>query len=239
MDRRAKVWRYLNWTKFLDLIRTQSLWFARCDQFTDPAEGSWTKADAEMFQTAWEAMKEQSRMRQMLLAKRSWKDFHDTTRLGSFISCWQMKPTDSMPMWDQYCGKQKQIGVAIQSTYERLDAGVPFAVGPYQSVMLGCIRYGDFESPTFRTEANGFAKLMVKKQQYADESEVRMIIFRPSQPNMLGFHVPVNLRTIVERVVLSPYSAAPVLQAARRLCESIGVESPVVRSTARDVVHVF
>ena len=52
-DRGPKVWRYLSWPKFLDLGKTRTLWFARCDQFTDPAEGSWTKADAEVFQVAW------------------------------------------------------------------------------------------------------------------------------------------------------------------------------------------
>lgn len=43
----VKIWRYLDFTKFISLLETNSLYFARADQFNDPFEGSYTKADVQ------------------------------------------------------------------------------------------------------------------------------------------------------------------------------------------------
>jgi len=39
-----KVWRYLDFTKFLSLIDSSCLYFTRVDRFDDPFEGSRPKA---------------------------------------------------------------------------------------------------------------------------------------------------------------------------------------------------
>jgi hypothetical protein len=43
----AKVWRYLNFTKFLSLIDKEALYFSRLDCLGDPFEGSVTLVDKD------------------------------------------------------------------------------------------------------------------------------------------------------------------------------------------------
>ena len=45
-DENAQIWRYLDFTKFVDLLDRRALFFARVDELTDQFEGSLTKADA-------------------------------------------------------------------------------------------------------------------------------------------------------------------------------------------------
>jgi len=45
-DENAKIWRYLDFTKFVALLDWRALSFARVDELTDQFEGSLRKADA-------------------------------------------------------------------------------------------------------------------------------------------------------------------------------------------------
>lgn len=38
-----KIWRYMDFTKFMSLLDTKKLFFTRADKFEDPFEGSWPK----------------------------------------------------------------------------------------------------------------------------------------------------------------------------------------------------
>lgn len=42
-DQNAKIWRYIDFTKFVSLIDSQELFFARADKFDDPFEGSFSE----------------------------------------------------------------------------------------------------------------------------------------------------------------------------------------------------
>lgn len=41
IDRNQKIWRYMDFTKFMHLLTTKSLWFNRSDKFEDPFEGKY------------------------------------------------------------------------------------------------------------------------------------------------------------------------------------------------------
>lgn len=239
-DRSANVWRYLSWPRFMNAITTGTLWFARPDKLGDPAEGSRPLGDAIFFKNAWDALKASGKEHMIDEVRASWRNFDMTMRRSTYVSCWQMKNKDAMQMWERYCGPEKRVGIAIQSTYERLDAGVPRDIGAYEHVMMGCVTYGDYEDEGFRTQLNnGFAPLMIKKIQYADEHEVRLVLQQVVDTNKAGIAVPVEFKTIVETVVISPYGAEPFRNAAERFCRDRGLRVPVIRSKALEVLQVF
>ena len=39
----TKIWRYMNFTKFVSMLEHQALWFSRADKLGDPFEGSMPK----------------------------------------------------------------------------------------------------------------------------------------------------------------------------------------------------
>ena len=47
-DQDAKIWKYLDFTKFISMLETDSLYFARADKLTDPHEGAFTRPGRPM-----------------------------------------------------------------------------------------------------------------------------------------------------------------------------------------------
>ena len=43
-----KIWRYMDFTKFVSLISSKSVFFCRSDLFEDPFEGSYSKANLKL-----------------------------------------------------------------------------------------------------------------------------------------------------------------------------------------------
>jgi len=41
------IWRYMDFARFMQILETKTLWFARADQFEDPLEGTFTDAERE------------------------------------------------------------------------------------------------------------------------------------------------------------------------------------------------
>ena len=44
-NKNLRLWRYMDFTKFVSLIATKKLFFCRSDRFDDPFEGSYSKAN--------------------------------------------------------------------------------------------------------------------------------------------------------------------------------------------------
>jgi hypothetical protein len=236
LDRSARVWRYFSWPRFMQALQGRSLWFARADELKmkDPCEGSRTRSDAEAIAAVKEdAVRTGSRadwIRSMLAMRR----FDDEARRSTFISCWQMQDHDMISMWERYC-TPRALGVAVQTTYARLDAALPLEYGAYQHVMLGLMRYGDHRTDL----GNPYSLFMTKKVHYADEHEVRLLFMSNGPVEQKGFQVPVDWPTLVEQIVVSPYGSDPFTAAVKHVCKRHGFTFPVVRSTARDVTSPF
>ena len=105
-DDEAKIWRFMDFEKFVDLISCRSLYFARVDRLGDPFEGSLLpekllKADGDYsFLTA--AQKEQQR------------SLGQDHRMRTVVSCWDLNEHESAAMWRLYMPEGK--GLAIRST---------------------------------------------------------------------------------------------------------------------------
>src|SRR5659263_439614 len=86
----SKVWRYMDFTKFVSLLEKQSLYFARADKFSDPFEGSFSKFNVQnrpnVYGVSEENMKYYSycgkKMRQYI-----------------FLNCWHLNEHESAAMW--------------------------------------------------------------------------------------------------------------------------------------------
>lgn len=129
-----------------------------------------------------------------------------------YVNCWHANEAESEAMWRLYCPGRR--GVAIQTTYEKLDASLP------ATVLLGRVTYIDYETRMV-TEAmiNGLSRLMHKRLAFEHEREIRALIWRsaklladdvtleawPSdEPPATG--VPWDLSAVVERVFVTPYA---------------------------------
>lgn len=130
-DPTAPIFRYMDLAKFVALLGTRSLYFARADQLGDAFEGSATTAslrvrDEFLKQLAPTAVEEFLTLRR-------------TVPFMTFISCWSASSTESNAMWQTYVGDGN--GLAIESSYERLTR----ALGGKKPVHVGTVKYVDYK----------------------------------------------------------------------------------------------
>ena len=135
-DHTVKVWRYLDFTKFVALLDSRALFFTRADQFLDPFEGALPHTniadwpDDSNTSPDTNALARLGAMRQRLLRQ-----------VG--IASWHMNEHESAAMWSLYLKSDE--GVAIQTTYQRLTDAFRECDDP---IHLGVVQYIDFDHET-------------------------------------------------------------------------------------------
>jgi hypothetical protein len=125
-DPNTKIWRYMNFTKFVEMLESSSLYFPRADRLGDPFEGSWSKP----FPLSDILFSPTEDKRYGVAPGRA---LFKLLREYVFVSCWHMNEYESTAMWSVYGGSNG--AVAVQSTYSLLRERLPPAFH------LGMVRY--------------------------------------------------------------------------------------------------
>lgn len=231
-DENLKLWRYMDLSKYLDLIQSRTLYFSRIDRLGDPFEGSSTTATAEA-------------VRQQVLG--SGMPPEDLNRLFSnlatvnkmalnenFVSCWHGANYESAAMWKLY--SQSVDAVAIQSLYSRLASELP------DCACMGCVEYLDYDSAVI-SQLNMFTKMMRKRRSFEHEREIRAVIWKRSdridgdisKDGRVVFHqtgalVNVDLNAIVEAVYVSPHAPSWFFDVVANVTKTYGLSAQVKQS---------
>src|SRR5207302_959477 len=238
-DRDLRVWRYFGVQRFAQAMKNRAIRFSRSDLLGDPCEGSRPKGDAVLYETARAEVIGRGDAKFFPTLRANWKYHDDRARTDMFISCWQMQDHDMMSMWERYC-RPGGVGVAIQTTYAKLDASVPVSFANDRHVMLGMVTYGDYDAADFRSDpSNKYSTFMMKKIGYADEREVRLVVDMFRGEHLKGVDIPMNMRGLVERVVVSPYANPGLAAGLEKFCRGLGYTMPVLQSSLREVATVY
>ena len=208
------LWRYLDLAKFTRLLQTQELHFCRGDKFEDRFEGSYPLSALQLFEGGSSSY-----------SAEAWKKF-------VAVSCWYNSDIESDAMWRLYT-LHKQ-GVAIKTTWNKLES----AVNSHAYVTR--VKYIDFvkDQAQIRIPSDVFE---YKRKAYIHENEVRAIITKYPRMEIVnglpmnsepvpgeeisesGFHVKLELRDLIDSVVVTPYSASWFVDVIARLCDKYGL----------------
>lgn len=203
----VKIWRYIDFTKFVDLLIKGELYFTRCDNFEDPFEGSWPEANfaiREMRPDLFEKGAPTQAVKSM--AKMTYQQF----RKYMVVNCWHLNEYESAAMWKLYLKSNE--GIAIQSTYNKLISS--FNNDNSYTIHVGLVQYIDYKS-YFMPEGNLFYPFLHKRKSFEHEHELRALIMMPipgeggsldfsKEPTFQGKFVPVNLDTLIETIFVCP-----------------------------------
>jgi hypothetical protein len=174
-----QIWRYRDFTQFLSILERESLWFSRSNLFSDPFEGSFTRANVETRELRYKETEIPEDILESLstIAKKF--------RQCSYLNCWHINEHESAAMWDLYLPADK--GIAIQSTVGRFrnainepdndaiieeDSDEEEKQEQTRIMKIGNVRYIDYSSDMI-PEDNTFAPLYHKRQSYEHEQEFR------------------------------------------------------------------
>lgn len=228
------LWRYVDLAKFLQMLEEKSLFFSRADKFDDPFEGAsglasrqpeWDEFYLNFYRdavrtpppggiTPTEDVVERTAQRLLTSLRQSAAHERRTT----FVSCWHANSGESEALWRLYC-PMGSTGVAIRTTADRLLR----ALAPSTQIKLGHVQYIDF-----RTSFAGlYDRIFWKRKSLSHEAEVRAVCTGNLSDEWSGLPVAVNLPTLIESIVPSPFAPAwfPTLLAS--LVRRFELEIPI------------
>lgn len=227
-DPSARIWRYLDLAKLLRCIQTRRLFFARADRLGDPFEGSYPSANREARVQTLEGYGVKPTAERLSATSEAARRRRDEM----YVSCWHMNEAESAAMWSLY-GKDS-TAVAICSTARRLMEVCNAFILP---VFIGMVRYADYDSETV-SESNAFHAVMTKRLSFRHEAELRAVTMIAEHANIRahllsdisadGVNVPVDIRTLVDRIVVGPGAPEWFAMTVRRAIADSGFSDLVV-----------
>lgn len=225
------LWRYVDLTRYLDLLQTSELHLARADQMEDSWEGAFGEYTRKMGPVVYGEHWEQ--------ISRHFPTLYHWFRSHTYMNCWHVGAVESAAMWKIYVGDGK--GIAIRTTAERLKAAL---VGP-DHVTGAQVQYVDY-SNTWIPHGNEFWALMHKRKSFAHEQEYRLMrswspeVYETDENNNVTrsapdipppfLREPVNLKILVQAVYVAPDAVAWVESAIRKVTTTYAADIEVRRS---------
>ena len=234
-DDDATLWRYMDFMKFVSLLDTQSLFFARADKLGDPFEGSFPKPNADM------RVEESRELREHLsddsaskvIEMRSASD--ESLRSWTLVNCWHESGYESAAMWKLY--SREHDGIAVKTNFKSLAEGFTCS----EDILIGRVKYIDYDKAHIQ-EGNTFAPFLYKRRSFEHEKEVRAITLgdfelvekgriRVAQGrHETGAYYTVDISHLIEEVVVAPYADKWFIELVQSVASRYGITEPVSRS---------
>ncbi|MDA2329452.1 hypothetical protein [Bacillus cereus] len=230
----TKIWRYMDFTKFVSMLESESLFFVRSDKFRDPFEGVPPKRIDEVLKQKYMGMKHPTEGYD--IAERH-KQIFSQTREFMTINCWHINEGESAAMWDLYLSTFE--GLAIQSTVSCLKRSLEKTE---ESIFIGSVNYLDYQKDAIPID-NIYWPYTCKRKSFAHERELRAVHDTLSNEDKRGvpveFGVPINcdLHSLIENIYVSPNSPKWFEELVRSICKKYGLENEVIKSNLYEVTY--
>lgn len=235
-DPNIKIWRFMDFTKFVALLETRKLFFTRADKFDDPFEGSYSKANQQLRPVVYKDMTED------MLKKMS--SIYILFRQHVALNCWHMNEYESAAMWKLYVKGNE--GIALQSTFTLFKNS--FNVHTEDDIFVGKVKYIDYEKD-WMPEGNLFCPFMHKRISFEHERELRALLYRfPTKDEKMdmsvttienGIFVSIDLNVLINAIFVSPTSPEWFYDLAQSIVRKYGLDKSVIQSSLAGNSPIF
>lgn len=189
-DNNTIVWKYLDLSKFLDMLLSQQLFMSRSDKFEDQYEGTFSEPTFE-------------EIKKIAANNPKFLDYYKSHREKVVISSWHINEYESFAMWQIFTKNNE--GLAIQSTIGRLKN----ALQPENRIeqYIGNVNYIDYKKEYIPFD-DTFFPFLFKRKSFQYEREVRIISDVSAQNISVndGLKINVNLNELIEKIYIHPKS---------------------------------
>ena len=184
------VWKYLDLSKFLDMLLSKQLFMSRSDKFEDQYEGTFSEPTYE-------------EIKKIAANNSKFLDYYKSHREKVVISSWHINEYESYAMWQIFTKNNE--GLAIQSTIGRLKE----ALVPEKKYLqnIGAVNYIDYKKEYIPFE-DTFFPFLFKRKSFQYEREVRIISDTSGSRVSIndGLKVDVNIDQLIEKIYIHPKS---------------------------------
>ena len=193
-----KIWRFMDFTKFIDVLVNQSLYFCRTDLMNDPFEGIYPFYRIEDVLKNVKNEQENQPIRDFFKSYQTWRKL-------SFLSCWYMGDVEPASMWKLYTSSNQ--GIVIQSTFKKLINS--FVNNQKFDIFIGKVNYIDYKE-TIIPWGNILDPLLYKRHNFKHERELRAVVVDSESLTkdtpIMGHRVETNLGELIEDIRIAPES---------------------------------
>ena len=230
-DPTTKVWRYMDFTKFVSLLEKRELWFTRIDKLNDPFEGTLSRMSLYLEGVVPGQSAEYDSFVKIV------RDSQLEWRKWVVVNCWHLNEYESAAMWRLYI--KSDCGIAIQSTFDKFTRS--FDGYSEKSVYAGLVHYRDYDMDKV-SASFPFSAAMYKRRSFEHEKEVRALIINKEKGVKLdtelmfeGLSVPVDLDALIERIYVAPQVGDWAYELVKNIASKYGINKPICHSSLDDV----
>lgn len=208
------VWKYLDLSKFLDLLLSQQLFMSRSDKFKDQYEGTFSEPTYE-------------EIKKLAINNPEFINYYKAKREKVVISSWHINEYESFAMWQIFT--QNNEGIAIQSTTERLQKALNKDLNFNQ--YIGKVNYIDYKKEYIPFD-DLFFPFLFKRKSFQYEREIR-IISDVSETGINidnGLKINVDLNQLIEKIYIHPKSENWYKKLVIELVSKLGYQFEIEKS---------
>jgi len=208
------VWKYLDLSKFLDLLLSRKLFMSRSDKFEDQYEGTFSEPTYE-------------EIKKLSIDNPDFLHYYKTHREKVAISSWHINEYESFAMWQIFT--QNSEGLAIQSTVKRLQD----ALNPENNFKqyIGEVNYIDYKKEYIPFD-DMFFPFLFKRKSFQYEREIRIITDVADSNIKLndGLKINVDISQLIERIYIHPKSENWYKNLVIQLVKQLGFDFQIEKS---------
>ena len=195
------LWRYMSLEKFVNILKTESLFFTRADKFDDPFEGFIPSEIRVSYEKSARRVAPNENIVKLLIK------VNEDSRKYVMCNCWHRNQVESMAMWDKY--HMRNSGIAIKTTMRDLKSSLLDS----KDIFIGKVDYFydknyDFEyknrlasSGSLLNQKWTYFPYFHKRRAFEHEREVRMIIdIEPFVRKALDQTIPEDISLLSKRI---------------------------------------
>lgn len=208
------VWKYLDLSKFLDLLLSQKLFMSRSDKFEDQYEGTFSEPTFE-------------EIKKLAVNNPEFLNYYKTQREKVAISSWHINEYESFAMWQIFT--QNSEGLAIQSTIGRLQK----ALEPEKNLKqyIGQVNYIDYKKEYIPFD-DLFFPFLFKRKSFQYEREVRIISDTSDTKINIndGIKINVDISQLIDKIYIHPKSENWYKNLVIELVSKLGFDIEIEKS---------
>ena len=208
------VWKYLDLSKFLDLLLSRKLFMSRSDKFEDQYEGTFSEPTYE-------------EIKKLAINNPEFLNYYKTHREKVAISSWHINEYESFAMWQIFT--QNSEGLAIQSTIGRLQK----ALEPEKNLKqyIGQVNYIDYKKEYIPFD-DMFFPFLFKRKSFQYEREVRIISDTSDTKISIndGIKINVDISQLIDKIYIHPKSENWYKNLVIQLVSKLGFDIEIEKS---------
>jgi hypothetical protein len=232
----TKLWRYMDFTKYVSLLSSKSIYFTRADCFEDIFEGAkgikknkqaWDSHYLNFFRNAVrnppDGTCQQSEQQIEETAQRLLRELEHgghADRKMTFVNYWHENEYESEAMWRLYSSFLPNA-IAIRTTYQCLYN----SLHKNPDISIGRVKYLDLN----KQYAGIDGAFWHKRKSFEHEREVRAIV-TDHNCRQEGIMIPCDLDLLIESVFVSPQAPDWFINVVNDIHEKYSISVKVSKS---------